>query len=290
MDESGISDALDAPVCRELLQYIKTRIQEDKPVKEYLDLHDMVSFDRLMQALHAVETNKESCYIREFSIGLFHDSKAFEQIKGKVIKALRTFGENYSDREEKEILAEYGIYHTPDYVYLKGAAKVRLAGEALTLGGLKQGVGISGDDLENLEIAPIPVIKRVLTIENQTTFFRWQEPETLIVYLGGYHNTIRRSLLQKIHQAFPKATYHHFGDMDAGGFEIYRDLKEKTGLPFEPYYMDRETLKTYRGFARPLTDSDRKRLQKMDIPEFSELISYMLQENIKLEQETICSR
>ena len=150
-----------------------------------------------------------------------------------------------------------------------------------------------------------------MTIENLTTFFRWNEPATLMVYLGGYHNTIRRRLLQKIYRAFPQAEYRHFGDMDAGGFEIYRDLREKTGIPFEPYRMDTETLNEYRSFARPLTDNDRKRLQKMiagrdgragdsevsgeggdagAFAEFSELISHMLRGNIKLEQECIAPR
>ena len=48
-----------------------------------------------------------------------------------------------------------------------------------------------------------------------------------MIYLGGYHNSVRRKLLELLYQDFPKAEYLHFGDIDVGGFEIYRDLLQK---------------------------------------------------------------
>ena len=55
-----------------------------------------------------------------------------------------------------------------------------------------------------------------------------------MIYLGGYHNSVRRKLLELLYQDFPKAEYLHFGDIDVGGFEIYRDLCRKTGIPLKP--------------------------------------------------------
>ena len=80
----------------------------------------------------------------------------------------------------------------------------------------------------------------------------------------------------------------HFGDIDAGGFYILEHLKTKTGIPFQPYRMNAETLKKYKKQAVPLTEHDRKRLQKLrQNPVYSETIRYMLENNIKLEQEHI---
>ena len=52
--------------------------------------------------------------------------------------------------------------------------------------------------------------------------------------------------------------------------------------------MDLDTLKTYESYGRRLTENDRKRLQGMrEREEFKELIGYMLEHDVKLEQECI---
>lgn len=109
-----------------------------------------------------------------------------------------------------------------------------------------------------------------------------------MIYLGGYHNRIRRALLKMIYETIPDVQYYHFGDMDAGGFSILMDLRKKTGIPFKSYHMDLDTLKEYRQYAKRLNESDRNRLEKIGKEkEFSEVIEFMLEENIKLEQECI---
>lgn len=87
--------------------------------------------------------------------------------------------------QEKEIFAEHDIYHTLNYVYIKGSAALSVKGQLLSLGELKQGIGLSGDDLEAVDIQPTSKIKCVLTIENLTTFFRCEREGVLIIYLGG---------------------------------------------------------------------------------------------------------
>ena len=131
----------------------------------------------------------------------------------------------------------------------------------------------------------------MITIENLTTYFRWDEEDSLMIYLGGYHNSVRRALLQEIYACHPEAVYLHFGDIDAGGFDIYRNLKEKTGIPFEMYQMDLDTLQYYEKYGKRLTEHDRKRLQGMkDREEFREVICYMLEHDLKLEQECMGKR
>lgn len=91
-----------------------------------------------------------------------------------------------------------------------------------------------------------------------------------------------------VYEAIPNAKYYHFGDIDAGGFSILLDLRKKTGIPFVSYHMDLDTLKKYRQYAKELKESDRKRLEKIaEEKEFREVIEFMLEENIKLEQECI---
>lgn len=276
------------PITREFARYLQVRLNNHQPVKEYIDLSKIEETRRLFAALSSVEKNRKPCYIREFSIEHFQDSKYFEQIKNQVVKIFRRFHSEYASMESAEILAEYGIYHTPNYVYLKGDIMIMIDGETMKLRPLNQGLGISGEDLWKVTFSDLSRIKRVITIENLTTFFRWQEQESLIIYLGGYHNGIRRTLLKKIYQELPRISYYHFGDIDAGGFSILKDLRNKTGIPFQMYHMDIETLKYYEKYGKVLTESDRMRLKEMEKDdELREVVSYMLLHNVKLEQECV---
>ena len=276
------------PITREFDRYLQERLNNHQPVKVYIELSNIKDTRRLFEALLSVEKNRKPCYIREFSIEHFQDSKYFERIKNQVAKIFRRFHSEYDSMDTTEILAEYGIYHTPNYVYLKGDVMVMIDGEPIKLRTLNQGLGISGEDLRKVTFSDLSRIKQVITIENLTTFFRWHEPDSLIIYLGGYHNGIRRTLLKKIYQELPRISYYHFGDIDAGGFSILKDLRNKTGIPFQMYHMDIETLKYYERYGKVLTESDRMRLKEMEKDEeLQEVVSYMLLHNVKLEQECV---
>ena len=158
---------------------------------------------------------------------------------------------------------------------------------------IQEGIGFAiGHEKELMvKIIPDDKTKEVYTIENLTSFYRFQKANSLIVYLGGYHNKVRQQLLLQIYQNLPDAQYYHFGDIDIGGFQIFYHLREKTGIPFQTYKMDIQTIQKYEQYSKPLTENDRKRLVKLMETNFAEpekyLAKYMLEHNIKLEQECI---
>ncbi|MGN0247244.1 MAG: Wadjet anti-phage system protein JetD domain-containing protein [Lachnospiraceae bacterium] len=279
---------VEAPITVEFVEYLLERLQNHQSVKEYIALDNMKETEKFLQACVLVEQNKKPCYIREFSISHFQDSKYFERIESRIAKVFRQFSGEFMEMDTLELLAEYGIYRTPNYVYFKGNAKIAIGEEIVDLSLLKQGIGISGEDLAGIRFSDLDSIKKVITIENLTSFFRYREEDSLLIYLGGYHNRIRRTLLKMVYETIPDAKYYHFGDIDAGGFAILLDLRKKTGIPFMSYYMDLDTLKQYRQYGKCLTETDRKRLEQISKEkEFREIIGFMLQENIKLEQECI---
>ncbi len=320
------------PVCRAFIGYLLERLEGHKSVKEFLDLEDPASTKLLLDAVRAIEENDSQLYIREFSVRHFQDSKAFERMEGRIAHVFRRFKENYEEAAYDEILAEYGIYHTPNYVYLKGCVPIYMRGEKINLAVFGQGLGISGEDIGGIRFGSglgggnngrlgggnngrlgggnngrfdgeidagtngrsdgkfdgEERVKQVITIENLTTYFRWQEEDSLLIYLGGYHNGVRRGLLREIYASFPEAVYCHFGDIDAGGFEIYRDLREEAGIPFRRYNMEQERLQRYEAYGKRLTENDRKRLLTMrERPELTQMIDYMLEHDVKLEQVCI---
>lgn len=278
----------EAPITVNFVRYLLERLQNHQSVKEYITLENLKETEKFLRACVLVEQNRKPCYIREFSIMHFRDSKYFEQIESRIAKVFRQFSGEYAEMETLELLAEFGIYRTPNYVYFKGDARISIGEEVVDLSLLKQGIGISGEDLSSIRFSDLGRIKKVITIENLTSFFRYGEEDSLFIYLGGYHNRIRRVLLKMVYETIPDAKYYHFGDIDAGGFSILLDLRKKTGIPFMSYHMDPDTLKKYRQYAKGLTESDRKRLEKIrEEKEFCEVIGFMLEENIKLEQECI---
>lgn len=281
-------ECFDYSVLHKFITYIVDRLENHQSVKEYIDIFSIKDAQRFLDAIKYVETNTELYYVREFSIEHFGDSKFFGDIESKVARVFRVFGNYDEDVDMSELMAEHMIFHTPNYVYLKGAVTVMIGGQYVDLAQLKQGIGISGEDIENLEILDRNSLKKVITVENLTTFFRMEADDCMLIYLGGYHNQTRRRLIRKIHHTSPDADYYHFGDIDAGGFHILLDLQKKTEIDFKALYMDLETLKKYERYGRELTLSDRKRLNKLRNEGcFVDVIDYMLDRNVKLEQECI---
>lgn len=282
------------PVARNFICWLMKRLEQGKTVKEYLNLDDTEGSRRLIRAIHKIETNQKEIYIREFSVQCFGDSKELEKKSGLIGKIFRRFSDDMEDMDNDVILAEYGIYRTPNYVYVKGSGRLRIGTpEAydIDLRSLRQGIGLSGEDLDGLEWKVDVSVKRIITIENVTTFFRWEEPDSVLIYLGGYHNAVRRKFLQKLYQVFPEAEYFHFGDIDVGGFEIYEDLCRRTGIPFTTYKMGISELEQYEQYTRELTENDRKRMDSLLNNEAYEnvwpILRYMKEHGKKLEQESI---
>ncbi|MBQ9015981.1 MAG: DUF2399 domain-containing protein [Firmicutes bacterium] len=282
------------PVLGAFLDWIVQRLERHESIRQFAQPEDPDGFDRLCRMIGGMERSTEDRYLREFSIEVFRDSKTAEQELPKAAAVFRRFAADaYGRLTADEILEEHGIYRTPVWVYVKGRGQLRIGdGVRVDLQELREGIGIAGADLDVVRWDASEPPEQVLTIENLTSFHRWTEGDsTLAVYLGGFAGRRRQQLLKGIHKAFPLVRYRHFGDIDCGGFRIWRSLCEHTGISFEPYRMDLATWEAYRESGRPLTAGDRTALQQMLADPYyeaqHELFSRMLEEGIKLEQESI---
>lgn len=258
-------------------------LKQHKSIKSYAE--DLDTLKKVVEALDAMLALSEDQYVRNFSKRLFNDSKAFEAIEGKVVKILRDFAEFHHESNE-EVLREYHLIRTPTFAYLKGPISFVVRGQALDLKQYNDAFALTSSVVDDLIISDMQA-KRIVTVENLTTFVAMPAEHTLCVYLGGFHNTVKRTLLQKLYHHNPHSVFCHFGDIDAGGFLIFEDLVRKTSIRFLPFRMDIETLKQNKENWQPLTDHDRKRLTVIQAPELHAVASFMLENNCKLEQEAI---
>lgn len=257
------------------------RIQNNKKA-EYFD-GDFTEYENILKAVSKIFDISEEIYIRNFSVKVFGDSKVFEKIKQKVERLLFQYGDF---PQEETILEDLNIIKNPGHVYIKGSGIITINGQIIDLSVLNGDIAISSVLLESVDKIEITG-NRVITIENLTTFNDFSQPDTFALYLGGYHNSHRRNFIRKIYEQNPQISYYHFGDIDAGGFYILLHLRKKTGIHFIPYQMNKDTLQKYSSYTKQLTDNDRKRLKNLLDSEFSDTVSYMLENNCKLEQEAL---
>lgn len=256
------------------------RINTNKKVR-FFD-GDLQEFENILKAVSEITKVREETFIRDFSVRVFGDSKLFETIIEKVTKLLFQYGDF---PQEETILKELNVVKNPGHVYFKGCGIITIGSQTVDLSQLKSDIAISSLLLDDLKVKITG--QRLVTIENLTTFNKFNEPDAFAVFLGGYHNSHRRNFIKRIYELNPEIEYFHYGDIDAGGFYILLHLREKTGIDFVPYNMNTDTLRKNSAYTKKLTDNDRKRLENLLNTEFSETIMYMLENNCKLEQESM---
>lgn len=279
-----------------LIAYINAqRVKVSKNQKVELYNNDQKEYKELIKVVISALENKEEIFIRDFSIKHFHDSKRVEQLKAKAETLLFKYG----DYEEKDsVLEELGIVATPTYVMLKGNGEIRLSDQVINLSHLKGDIALSTASLKELQGVKV-FGKRVVTIENLTSFHDYSDLNDFVIYLGGFHNKVKREFICYLYSKNSDKEYRHFGDIDAGGFYILEHLKRKTGIAFYSLYMNKEIILNHLDCVKPLTENDKKRLRDLLvlmkkksgdgilIEDYSEVLEFMLEKNCKLEQEAI---
>jgi hypothetical protein len=268
----------------------REKLAKNRKVQFYAgSLPEFVQLLQAVDALLTVEREREQ-FVRDFSMHVFRDSKTFERVLERAVGLLFEYG-SFAARET--VLAELNVVRNPSYVNVKGAGEVVLAGgQRLDLAQLAGDVAFSSPLLEQVERVTVRG-RRLVTVENLTSFhtFDWRAHDALVVYLGGFHNRVRGEWIRRLYLDNPDVEYVHFGDLDAGGFTIWLDLRARTGVPFRTWQMDVPTLAGQREFWADLTANDRARLEKLLVkPEAAEVVpvlQYMLEHGCKLEQEAI---
>jgi hypothetical protein len=257
------------------------RICSNKSIEFFNDnLEELENILIAVDELFKVDTET---FVRDFSVRVFRDSKVFEKIATKATALIYDYGD-FPERDQ--VLGNLNIIKNPTYVNFKGSGSITIKGQAINLSNLSGDIAISSMMLNDIDRVDV-IGKAVITIENLTSFNTFADKDMFAIYLGGYHNRVRREFIKKIHGQNPNTLYYHFGDIDAGGFYILEHLRNETGVDFIPFKMNIETLEEYAMYTKRLTDNDKKRLYRLDDTKYKSIINYMLENNCKLEQEAV---
>lgn len=252
--------------------------------------------EQLLPLVLFILENQKEFLERELSIHFFGDTKKFENsYRASVCKILEEYGDyqaklfGVSDSREKELvlLGEHNISANPSYVYVRCDGEFVFGNGTILHITPDNPMAFSTEAINNMKKVSIRTSK-MMTIENLTSFHRMHDQDTSYIYLSGYHNTLKQRFIKRLARENSILKWYHFGDLDPDGFFILEHLKRGTGINFEPFHMDLEDLKKFQGYGKELSEPDRKKAHTlMDMGLYCKELSYMLQENIKLEQEII---
>ncbi|WP_407426203.1 Wadjet anti-phage system protein JetD domain-containing protein [Treponema sp.] len=279
------------PIVKDFCKNQIERLENDKEA-EYLQEDSK----NIIALLNYILKNENEILERELSISVLANSKTWEEkYKRKVLKVLRQSGyfdsliDNCVDEKEinKVILEECNVYSNPSYLYFKGNGKITFENDKTFSVYYDIPLALSSQSInkiKSLEIAD----SKIMTVENLTSFNRIKDSETFFIFLSGYHNSVKQKFLEKIYQQNLNKEYYHFGDLDPDGFFILENLQKKTHIDFKPYKMGIEELKKYSDFSKTLEENDITKANSLiEEGKFVEIMNYMLENNIKLEQEII---
>ncbi len=255
--------------------------------------------EREVRALSFIEENTKELFLRELAGSVFGDSKALDDTKkGKnhsdLERVCTTLRKHYNrpcgeDEANIEILEDFHIMAEDTQLCIKGDVVIVTDSGRIHAGSIPGGICLFASDFPKIIRIEVNT-PYFVTVENLTSWRRMEKRNMVFFYLGGFVNRHRREFLKKVYKDNPNTQYLHFGDIDVGGFRIHADLCRKTGIPFGLYKMSVEELRDERntGWLHPLTDNDRAMLEKLlDVPEYAQTVWYMLQHNVKLEQEAV---
>lgn len=260
--------------------------------------------ENLLRLLEFVLSNRQMILERELSIAVFGDTKIFEkEYRNKLLYVLKTYG-NYNDlileieeekdneKEEREeiehsILEELNIYSNPKYVYFKGCAEITFEdGNSYKLSS-DIPIALPMDKLNTIKSFMISD-SAIMTVENLASYNRIYEKDYFVIYLAGYHNIAKQSLIKLIASQNDVKEWYHFGDIDPDGFLILENLKKKTGINFKPVYMSINELKKYEKYTKKLEANDTTKAHGLiNKGLYTDIMEYMLKNNVKLEQEIV---
>ncbi len=283
------AEGLDADLPRNIIKDFRAQIDAYKKLPYDLGF-DAGRMGEILRVIAEITKLDSETYIRNFSTALFKDSKRFQKEYRSTVESILF---DYTDDvvEKEDILGFYNLYENPTYVLIKGDAKIRFDRSVMDVIEMSGGIALSNDSFDS--IGEITVnSKKFITVENLTTYHDCDEKESVFVYLGGYHNTSKQKLLEKVYENNKDLEYLHQGDLDVYGFLILENLKAKTGIPFKPFLMDLHTLKRFyhAGLYKTLTAREKKVMDaKKDgsLSEYKDVLEYMLQKGCKVEQESM---
>ncbi|CAH2716703.1 hypothetical protein BACCIP111895_03891 [Neobacillus rhizosphaerae] len=292
-----------APILLEAFyQHVEGQLVNLRSAPSIIDLDSLENTHDQLRALHTVlESRDFEISKRRLSIQLFNDSKKFESMESKIISVLQKYVYSEQDLTDDDILSELGVIDKLQSINVFGPITFEIQGQTLDLSLFDNSFGLDTKFIENASISDVKA-ERIVTVENLTSFYDYihyvkkHNKNYIVVYLGGFHNSLRRLLLEKILRFMKRhnmeVTFNHWGDIDLGGIRIWKHLSRKLNISITPIFMDISTYMKYLAHGKKVETKGylgqlKKLLEDPSFKEFHDLINLILHNERTIEQEII---
>jgi hypothetical protein len=183
----------------------------------------------LLDALGGVLNWREESLVRYASAVICRDSKALESLRPRLLAALREI-----TGQEEASLEDFGISDKPRSVLIHGPLVLELPDGSIDFGVLAGPVSVSAIDLAAAKSVECRA-SLCLTVENESVFLELAKRQTgVLLVQTSFPGAATRLLFERLPADLE---CRHFGDSDPAGFDVLRDLREKTGRDFRPVMM-----------------------------------------------------
>lgn len=207
---------------------------------------DAAGNQSLLEVLAGVLEWREESLVRYASAVICRDSKVLENLRPRLLTALREI----TGREDVS-LEDFRISDKPRSVMIHGPLVLELAEGRMNFGLLAGPVSISAIDLAAAKSVECRG-RLCLTVENESVFLELAKRRTgVLLVQTSFPGAATRFLFERLPADLE---CRHFGDSDPAGFDVLRDLREKTGRAFRPVMMRFRPM----AGAPPLTGEERK--------------------------------
>jgi hypothetical protein len=216
---------------------------------------------RILQALPALFGWEDESLLRFASALLFKDSKFLEAVRPRVESCLTLITSGSAST-----LADLGIIENERTFLLHGPLSLRFEPGELRIDLLENPVRIGAKDIRRSKIETSAT--RCLTVENAAMLHELAKLGSGALLAssgseGGFANSAVIAFLQSLPIGIE---LWHFGDSDPKGFDILRDLRERSGREIRSLHM---AFRPSEHPENPLDASDQKTIERLLVSEFS---------------------
>lgn len=190
---------------------------------------DLALNQELLQTLAAVLAWPGESLIRFASCVITGHSKRLEELTARLEQSLEQLSGGAVGS-----LEQFGLLQNPRTVLIHGPLRLHSETGLVDTGLLRGPVRLSELDLRSA-VSVTTAAKRCLTIENETTFHELAKLQSGILLV---HTSYPGSAVRALFERLPEnVECWHFGDTDPVGFDILRDLRERTERVIRPLHM-----------------------------------------------------
>lgn len=285
-------------------QWIKDYLQDSRGyILQKRKLHTLIpenaqERNSLLKALRYIDANQESELLkRVFSIRCFGDSKHFERVvETRLLRILKKYLDSDDQITDEQLLNLIGIVKYPEQFEFCGPLSLNFPdGKSLDFSNLKGGSTVYGQDMTAAQITLSKGVRCILSIENKANYFDYigkhRQPDELVIYHGGQYSPSKKIFLQAIAHASEGVPWHHWGDIDYGGFSMLARLRREISASIRPYRMNKQELVTFAAFTTSFSLEYSHKLHELttsaELEDCSECLGYMLERCVRLEQEAL---